>query len=450
MTATRVQFFPAKGEQEETCRQHAGVRRAVYNAAIIRQEQHLQRLNAEDRWVVDKKTGEFRPLYLCEKLLSSYDLQKELNAGKYDEEIDWITKASKCVAEGALDDFAEAMQRWYKPDASGKRAGFPKFKTKKDGLGGFRLRRSDEKGIVLRDGMLHLPIIGPVRINRVSRWPAGRVAAVTITEERGRWWVSCSFDVPRPEPTTNTDIIGVDLGLKTLATLSTGALFENPKFLRKATKRLRRQQRAVSRRFKKGRQQSKNYEKAKNRLSRTHERVANLRRNAQHHVSAAIVKQAGTVVLESLNLRGMLQNHCLARSLSDAALGELTRQIVYKAERRGVKVLRASPFWPSSKRCHKCGAVKDALSLSVRVFRCDTPGCGWVCDRDMNAALNLSSAPEIPGALTCPKETGAKGVRNISRSKPAKSGDLESPRKLARASSNRKTSMATCEAVVDV
>lgn len=448
-TARKIRLLPTE-KQAEKLRQHAGVARAIYNAGIVRQQQHLDMLNRADRHVVDKNTGELRSMFLYEKLLSSYDLQKELNEGKKEEpQIVWVKEVSKCVGEGALDALGAALERWYKPDASGKRAGFPKFKSMKDGLGSFVLRNTNTQGISLLEDRLLLPILGEIKIGRVSRWPISRVTKVRISEDRGKWWVSCSFDIPRPVPTTNAVVVGVDVGIKTLATLSTGETFENPKFLQHAAKRLRRQQRTVSRRYQKGRVQSKNYEKARTRLSKTHERVVNLRRNAIHKVTSAIVKQAGTVVVESLNVNGMLKNHRLARALSDAAFGEMLRQISYKTERWGVRHLKVEKFWPSSKRCYKCGTVKDKLPLSTRVFCCDAPGCGWLCDRDLNAALNLSIAPGIPGAVARPKETDVKGGVVIPRPKPVKSGtpgdtkvSLRHPRRSLKGESSRQSTVA--------
>ncbi|MGW0633416.1 RNA-guided endonuclease TnpB family protein [Streptomyces sp. NPDC002758] len=191
--------------------------------------------------------------------------------------------------------------------------------------------------------------------------------------------------------------VGIDLGVKTLAVMadSTGEIREvaNPRHLDTALKQLRRASRTVSRRQgpdrRTGQQASKRWEKANAARNRVHHRVANLRGDALHKLTTAVTAQYGTVVIEDLNVAGMLRNRRLARRIADAGFGEIRRQLTYKTKRNGCRIVAADRFFPSSKTCSGCGAVKAKLPLHIRTYACDV--CGLVLDRDANAAHNLAA-----------------------------------------------------------
>ena len=212
-----------------------------------------------------------------------------------------------------------------------------------------------------------------------------------MSERAGRWYVSVQVEMDAPDPAPATGpVLGVDLGIRTLATCSDGRTFTNPRALEHAQKSLRRAQRTLARR-KKG---SKNREKARCKVARLHARVTNLRRDALHQATARIVartkpasERPAVVVLEDLNVAGMVKNRHLARAISDVGMGEFRRQVMYKAAWAGVRVLIAPRFFPSSKRCSVCHHHKDTLRLSEVVYVCEA--CGMVMDRDLNAARNL-------------------------------------------------------------
>ena len=198
--------------------------------------------------------------------------------------------------------------------------------------------------------------------------------------------VQVEQESPDPAPSTG-EIIGVDFGLKSLATLSDGTVFDNPRALRKAEHKLKRLSRELCRR-KLG---SANRAKTKAKLSKCHAHVANVRHHALHqitHYLTAKTKPYG-VVIEDLNVSGMMQNHHLAKAISDASFSEFRRQLEYKGKWYGVNVETVDRFFPSSKTCSVCGFVKDSLSLSERTFICDA--CGIEIDRDLNAARNLAA-----------------------------------------------------------
>jgi putative transposase len=215
--------------------------------------------------------------------------------------------------------------------------------------------------------------------------------------------------VTRPEVA-----VGIDLGVKTLAVLadSTGEIrtIANPRHLDTALRHLRRASHVVSRRRgpdrRTGQKPSKRWEKANTRRNKVHHWVANLRTDALHKLTTAVTAEFGTVVVEDLNVAGMLRNRCLARRIADAGFGEIRRQLTYKTRRNGCRVVAADRWFPSSKTCSGCGAVKAKLPLHVRTYECDA--CGLVIDRDDNAARNLAAlaATTAPTAPTAPTGTG--------------------------------------------
>lgn len=190
-----------------------------------------------------------------------------------------------------------------------------------------------------------------------------------------------------PIPLQGGEVLGVDLGIKTLAVCSDGQEHENLKALRSAEKRLARLQRRLARQEK----GSHRRERTRKRIAELHYRISCIREDTIHKATTTIArtKQLSVLVLEDLNVRGMVKNRRLAKALSDASLSEFKRQLHYKAERKGVEVVLADRFYPSSKRCSGCGHVKESLSLAERTYACGV--CGLVLDRDLNAALNLQA-----------------------------------------------------------
>ena len=292
-------------------------------------------------------------------------------------------EVSKCAPQEALRDLDEAFQNFFRRIKEGRKPGFPRFKSKKRGIGGFRLTGT----IKVFERHLQLPRLGRIRLKERGylpfRDPTVHILSATVTERAGRWFVSLLVEVEIKKVPPKEAIVGVDLGISALATLSDGETFENPRALLWAERKLKRLQRSLSRKQK----GSKNRQKAVRKLAKAHAHVANIRENVLHGISSAIAKRFGTVGMENLNAEGMGRNHCLAKALKDAAFHELRRQVEYKTSWNGGRVVLADRFYPSSKKCSGCQKVKEQLGLSERIFRCDS--CGLVIDRDLNAALNL-------------------------------------------------------------
>jgi putative transposase len=249
-----------------------------------------------------------------------------------------------------------------------------------------------------------LPRLGRLRTHESTRKLARRIKAgtarilsATVRRDGGRWFVAftCEVDRTQRRPARPDATVAVDLGVKNLAVLSTGEVIPNPKHLDAALARLRRISRTVSRRTGPDRRTrqaaSRRWRRADQRRARLHARVANLRRESIHQLTTALARTYGTVVVEDLNVAGMLRNRRLARRIADAGFGEIRRQLAYKTKWNGGRLIVVDRWFPSSKTCSGCGVVKTKLALSERTYHCQH--CGLVIDRDLNAARNLAAHP---------------------------------------------------------
>jgi putative transposase len=316
------------------------------------------------------------------------DLHRDLNAIKRTT-VPWMYEVSKCAPQEALRNLDAAFAHFFrrvKLKQQGKlhgKVGYPQRKSRKHGLGSFRLTGA----IVVFSDAIQLPRLGRLRLKERGYLPtSARILSATVSEQAGRWYVSILVEVDHHVPVNTGPVVGVDLGIKSLATVSDGTSEPNPRHLRSALKKLKRLQRAVSRK----RKGSHNRKKAVRRLASLHRRIANQRANTLHCFTSRLAKTKSVVVMEDLNVAGMLKNHHLAQAIGDVGFGEFRRQLTYKAAWYGCCVLVASRWEPSSKTCSRCGWEDEHLTLADRVFRCRNPECGLALDRDLNAALNLA------------------------------------------------------------
>jgi putative transposase len=361
--------------QRTACLKHAGVARYAYNWGLRRYQE-------------DYAAGRRAP--------SAISLHKELNTLKQTP-LPWMYAVSKCCAQEALRDLEHAFGHFFrkcKLKKEGKwkgKCGYPKLKTKKKGIGSFRLTGA----IHVMNDAVQLPRLGRLRLKERGYIPTVgvKILSATVSEQAGHWFVSVQIEEDRSDPMTATGpTIGVDLGVKTLATLSTGETIANPRALRSNLKRLKRLSRRHARKVK----GSKNRKKSVRKLARFHAKIAHIRQSALHKATSLIVaktkpdqQRPTCIVLEDLHVKGMLKNRKLARAIADVGLYEFRRQIEYKAKQAGSLVHVVSRWEPSSKTCSACGWINEALTLSDRVFVCQD--CGSVLDRDYNAACNLAA-----------------------------------------------------------
>lgn len=355
--------------------QHAGCARFAYNWGL-------------ERCIEARRNGGKKP--------SAMELHRRLNAIK-GSEFPWMYESSKCAPQEALRDLDRAYKNFFRRCKQKKRGkkGFPRFKSRSRGIGSFRLTGS----IGASETHVTLPRIGAVRLKEHGYLPTSdddvRVLSATVSEKAGRWFVSLQVEIesqdPPPAEEDDRPIVGVDLGIKTLATCSDSTTFENPKALGSKLRKLKRLQRSLSRKER----GSENRKKAAKKVAKLHWRISNVRRNALHEVTTWLIRNHSAVVIEDLNVSGMMKNHNLARAIADVGFHEFRRQLEYKGEWYGCEIVVADRFFPSSKTCSECGAINEALTLSDREWVC--VGCGSIHDRDLNAAVNLKNwAHEAP------------------------------------------------------
>ena len=306
-----------------------------------------------------------------------------------------------------------------------RRGRYPRFK--KRGVARDSFCAANQAGTFRVEGRrIHLPRIGWVRMREALRF-SGKPKRVTVSREAGRWFASvlvetCDIGMSLPPRRRGAehprDTVGVDLGVKVLAVLSTGETIPGPKAHKRLLAALRRGSRELSRK----RKGSVNRRKAQARLARLHARIANIRRDAAHKATTMLAKTYRLIAIEDLNVRGMASNRRLARSIMDGGFGMFRRQLEYKASLYGSTVVLTDRWYPSSRTCSPdrvrgrlcCGSVKAGLALSERVFRCDS--CGFTLDRDWNAARNLEKIAASSAVTIC---GGARSSpAHMSRVKP--------------------------------
>lgn len=346
-------------KQKTLLSQHVGCARWAYNFALAKKKEAF-----------DRK----------EKIPNAIELHRELNKLKKTD-IPWMYNSSKAAPQEALRDCDKAFQNFFREiKKKNKKAGFPKFKSKKNDKQSFRLTGT----IKVLDGQIQLPRLGKIKLFEKDYLPKdSKILSATVSKRADRWFVSIQVEEEHAEKLQGSGVVGVDLGIKNLATCSDGTTYENPRALKKNLKKLKRKQRQLSRK-KKG---SKNREKAKKKLSKLHYRISNVRKDCLHKATSKIIDDNQVIVLESLSTSGMMKNHRLAQAISDVGMYEFRRQIEYKAKWNRRLVIYADQYFPSSKQCSCCGHKKDKLRLDERTYSCSS--CDMKMDRDLNAAKNL-------------------------------------------------------------
>ena len=370
--AFRYRFYPTP-EQESLLRRTIGCCRLAYNKALAaRTEGYFQR-------------GERISYAQTDRLLTGW---------KKEESLHFLNEVSSVPLQQALRHLQTAFGNFWD-----KRTAYPTFKKKRGG-GSATYTRSAFR---FRDGQVFLAKCSealPIRWSR--QLPAGvePSSVVVSLHPSGRWHISLKVDDPTIQPLPPVErSIGLDAGISALVTDSDGNTIANPRTINRFQKRMRQAQKALSRKVK----GSNNRRKAKVRVARIHARIADIRQNHLHQLSTRLIRENQMIVVEDLNIRGMVKNHSLARAISDASWSELMRQLSYKAEWYGRKLVKVDRFFPSSKTCSACGHLLNKLPLQIRSWEC--PSCGATHDRDHNAARNILAAGlavEVCGASVRP------------------------------------------------
>lgn len=345
-----------KREQAEFLNQSFGCCRFVYNWALAKKIEHYQ---------------------MHGKTLSCFDLINLLPEIK--REFTWLQDTNSQSLQTAISNLDAAFTSFFK-----KNGAFPKFKSKHRNKPSFTNLQNCK--VDFEKGVLSIPKCKNIKAV-FSRTFEGKIKTVTISRSRsGRYFASVLVDDGKELPTKAAvqaeTTVGVDVGIKHFAVISTGEKIENPKYLKQSEARLKVLQRRQSRKVK----GSNNRHKARLRVARLYGHIANSRKDFHHKLSTRIIRENQTICVENLNVMGMVKNHCLAKSISDCGWSQFKEFLRYKCEWHGKNLIEIGRFLPSSKMC-SCGVVNAQLKLSQREWTCDA--CGILHDRDILAANNI-------------------------------------------------------------
>lgn len=307
------------------------------------------------------------------------DICKRMTELKKQEDTVWLNEVSNMSLQSSIRNMDAAFTRFFR-----EKKGFPKFKSKKEPRKSFQFVQ--QVSIDFGCNRIKFPKVGWVKFFK-NRTFEGKIGTVTVSKNAsGRYYVSVLVDdgkeLPAKAPIKYDTAVGIDVGIKDFAVLSNGQVYANPKYLEKSEQRLK----VLQRRFAKKQKGSNRRERARIQLAKQYERVRNCRTNFIHQVTSRIVRENQTIIIEDLNIQGMVKNHNLAKSISSASWHEFFRQLEYKCEWQGKKLIKIGRFEPSSKMC-TCGYVNKELKLSQREWTC--PNCGQINDRDLHAAINI-------------------------------------------------------------
>jgi putative transposase len=336
---------------------HAGFRRVVFNMGLDLRTQMYGESKLSDSKVINE----------IKKVLT--------NHVKKQPQFNWMNQLSSRVYQNALIDLKDAFNR-YRSGSSGH----PRFNRRRDGQS-FTVDSSNGKVLLAAGNTIKIPTLGTFRLDEplensfVSQ-------TFTLSKLGSRWFVSFCVDAERLPGQQLQESVGIDVGVKSFATLSKGQVFDAPKPLKQAKTKLARLQRKASKQVKGSNNQRKTY----NKIGRIHARISEIRKDFLHKLTNYLAKTFQVILIEDLNVKGMMANHKLAGAISDLGFYEFKRQLEYKCHMYGANLVLVDQWFPSSKLCSNCGHKQD-MPLNLRTYDC--PVCGNSIDRDLNASLNI-------------------------------------------------------------
>lgn len=374
----RIKIFP-KEEQKKMIHKSFGCTRFIYN------------------WCIDRISENYNK---TKKTLSSIELQKEIVILKKQIEYSWLNEVSANMLKQVTIDCSNAYKRWFKLIKQNNNIkGKPRYKSRKSKQN--CPTRTDR--MTFNGRYVHLEKIGNVKLSKVKIDLDGKLMNARLNFDGIDYWLSFSIEYKdiQLEEKPKTEPIGIDLGLKTLVYCSNGNTYEKP-HTKMIDKKIKYLQRKISKIYqpmidycKETRtkfstlKKSNNLTKLEKELRKYQIRKTNILDSNIHRITSDLIKiNPERIVIEDLNIKGMMSNHKLARSIQSSKFYEVRKQLVYKCKNNNIKLIVADRFYPSSKTCSSCGKIKDDLKLKDRVYRC--PQCGTIIDRDLNAAINLS------------------------------------------------------------
>ncbi|XWX29772.1 transposase [Staphylococcus phage PG-2021_87] len=366
MITKKVRLRPNQ-QQEVQLYKSSGTARFIYNWVLGKQQENYKKGN---------------------KFIPDSVLRKEITQLKKTEEFNWLNEVSNNVPKQAVKDACNSYKRFFKGQAK-----FPKFKSKKKTKPSFY---NDTQKLKVKEKLVLLEKIGWVRTS--EQLPIDtKYYNPRITFDGKYWYLSISIEEKHKYEELTNESLGIDLGIKELAICSDGTIYGNINKkikVKKLEKRLRRLQRKVSRKYQNNKEggtfvKTCNIIKLEKQIKLLQRRLSNIRKNYLHQTTTSIVKtKPRRIVIEDLNVSGMMKNRHLAKAIQNQSFYEFRRQLEYKCKRKGIELIIADRFFPSSKTCSNCGTINKNLKLSDRIFNCE---CGFSADRDFNASVNLAN-----------------------------------------------------------
>jgi putative transposase len=377
----KFQLLPTK-EQKEKLSQHFGCRRFVWNYFLNRRK---------EEYLDNKKT------------LNYYDCANELTKVKKQEEYNWLKEVNSQTLQHTLRDLDTAYNKFFRKETK-----FPIFKSKHKKQS-FRVPQH----ISVENDKIYFPKFKEgIKLNMHREF--GEIRFITISKtSTNKYFVSLTCEVEQKKLKKNKNKIGVDLGIKNFAVCSNGEVFDNPKHYHQLEKKLKYNQRQLSKKTKGGSTRNKQ----RLNVAKIYERITNSRTDFLHKLSRKLIDENQVICVEDLNVKGMMSNHKLAKSVGNCGWGEFVRQLTYKAEWYGRTLIKIDRFFPSSKTCYDCGYINQELSLKDREWKCV---CGKDIDRDYNASLNILKQGLNMSGLGAKSLNKQKQVESLSLDKAMK------------------------------
>lgn len=359
LKAYKYRIYPNK-YQKVLLAKHFGTVRFIYN------------------WALDLKQKKYQE---TQENLSRYELQDKLPDMKKKEEFEWLKEINSQSIQATLINLDQAFTNFFR-----KNAQFPKLKSKHHSKDSFEVPQSTK--VDFKTNKVFIPKFGKKGMTcKFSRELEGEIRSSTVSRNSSNQYfisilVENNIEIPKKEEIDADKTIGIDLGIKTFAVTSNGEKFENPKHLKKSEKKLKKVQRELSHKVK----GSNNRNKARLKVARVHQKISNQRNDFLHKLSTKLIRENQTICLEDLNIKGMMENHKLAKSIADCSWSEFVGMLEYKSEWYGKNIIKIGRFEPSSKLC-TCGVKNDNLTLKDREWTCSN--CGCTHDRDSLGSWNI-------------------------------------------------------------
>lgn len=369
----KVRLEPSK-QQEQQMFFQAGCARHIYNWTLAFQKERYEK---------------------GEKFVSAMGMSKYLTAYKKQEGNEWLKDCDSIVLVTAYTDACTAFKNFFREVKKGNTKSYPRFKSKNKTTPAFA---PNYQAIKISETHVRLPKIGIVKLSRKNYIPiVNKYSNPRVTYDGLHWYISVGVEQEDYKPELNPTVLGVDLGVKELAIVSDGTVYKNinkTAEMKKLEKRLKRLQRQVSRKYDMNKQgntyhKTNNIIKLEKQILKLQHRISDIRNNYRHTLTHQLVeKKPSRIVIEDLNVKGMMKNKHLSEAIGKQGFYEIHRQLQYKTQEYGIELVIADRWYPSSKTCSRCGNIKQDLKLSDRVYIC--PVCGLEIDRDLNAAINLA------------------------------------------------------------